>query len=79
MKAQRRPRGSYAPGAFWYYNNWDYNALGAVYARATGEDVYAALKRIVAEPIGMEDYRGCDTAFSDIERRYFTQPGMSRF
>ncbi|MEO6363386.1 MAG: serine hydrolase, partial [Caldimonas sp.] len=28
MKAERPYRGSHAPGTFWYYNNWDFNALG---------------------------------------------------
>ena len=27
----RPERGSHAPGTFWYYNNWDFNALGAIY------------------------------------------------
>src|SRR5438477_922429 len=26
--AQRPPRFSHKPGTFWYYNNWDFNALG---------------------------------------------------
>jgi CubicO group peptidase (beta-lactamase class C family) len=38
---QKRPaRGSHAAGTFWFYNNWDFNALGAVYRQATGEDVF---------------------------------------
>src|SRR5512136_1556608 len=28
MKAMRPARGSHAPDTFWYYNNWDFNALG---------------------------------------------------
>ena len=36
--ARRRPaRGSHAPGTFWHYNNWDFNALGTIYERATGD------------------------------------------
>jgi CubicO group peptidase (beta-lactamase class C family) len=28
MAALRPPRFGHAPGTFWYYNNWDFNALG---------------------------------------------------
>jgi CubicO group peptidase (beta-lactamase class C family) len=34
MAASRPPRFSHKPGTFWYYNNWDFNALGAIYERA---------------------------------------------
>ena len=27
MAKMRPPRGSHPPGTFWYYNNWDFNAL----------------------------------------------------
>jgi len=39
MAARRPPRFSHKPGTFWYYNNWDFNSLGAIYehaARITG-------------------------------------------
>ena len=29
MAARRPPRHSHPPGTFWYYNNWDFNTLGA--------------------------------------------------
>ena len=35
MAEQRPPRGSHAPGTFWYYNNWDFNTLGYIYEKAT--------------------------------------------
>jgi CubicO group peptidase (beta-lactamase class C family) len=35
MAARRPPRHSHPAGTFWYYNNWDFNALGAIYERAT--------------------------------------------
>ena len=31
MAAQRPRRHSHKPGSFWYYNNWDFNTLGAIY------------------------------------------------
>ena len=56
--ADRPPRGSYPPGAFWYYNNWDFNALGTIYTRSTGESIFEAFDRRIARLIGMEDYQG---------------------
>jgi CubicO group peptidase (beta-lactamase class C family) len=56
MENSRPARGSHAPGTFWFYNNWDFNALGTIYRQATGEDIYASFARRIAEPIGMEDF-----------------------
>src|SRR4051794_17008926 len=59
--ARRRPaRGSHPPGTFWYYNNWDFNALGAIYERATGDWIFTAFQGRIARPIGMEDYQPAD-------------------
>jgi len=57
MAAQRPPRGSHAPGEHWYYNNWDFNALGTVFERLTGQTVFAALQQDLAVPLGFEDFR----------------------
>jgi CubicO group peptidase (beta-lactamase class C family) len=57
MRSATPARGSHAPGAFWYYNNWDFNALGAVFESQTGIGIAAALRDRIARPIGMEDYR----------------------
>ncbi|MBR0647327.1 serine hydrolase domain-containing protein [Plastoroseomonas hellenica] len=59
--ARRRPaRGSHAPGRFWYYNNWDFNALGTIYERATGTTIFQAFQAEIAGPLGMQDYRPSD-------------------
>jgi CubicO group peptidase (beta-lactamase class C family) len=61
---QRRPaRGSHPPGTFWYYNNWDFNTLGTIYEQATGTGIYEALDRLIARPIGMQDYRPQDGVY----------------
>jgi CubicO group peptidase (beta-lactamase class C family) len=60
VAAHRPPRGSHAPGTFWCYNNWDFNALAAIYLHATGSSVFDAFEREIAAPIGMEDYRRSD-------------------
>ena len=39
--AKYRPdRGDHAPGTFWYYNNWDFNALETIAAQAAGDADY---------------------------------------
>jgi CubicO group peptidase (beta-lactamase class C family) len=56
MAEQRPPRGSHAPGTFWYYNNWDFNTLGYIYETATGTKIFDAFYREIAQPIGMQDF-----------------------
>jgi CubicO group peptidase (beta-lactamase class C family) len=56
MRKRRPKRGRYAPGTFWYYNNWDFNVLGTIFRQETGEDIYRAFKRRIADPIGMQDF-----------------------
>ena len=67
MARARPPRGSHAPGTFFYYINWDFNVLGTIYEHATGVGIYDALDRQIAKPIGMQDYRPSDGV-------YFTGP-----
>jgi CubicO group peptidase (beta-lactamase class C family) len=60
MAAARPPRLSHKPGTFWYYNNWDFNALGAIYERAARSSIFDAFEREIARPLGMQDYRPSD-------------------
>ncbi|MFZ2099649.1 MAG: serine hydrolase [Oricola sp.] len=62
--AKDRPeRGAHAPGAHWFYNNWDFNALGTIFSAATGETVPEAFGLMLAEPLGMQDYAPGDIRF----------------
>jgi CubicO group peptidase (beta-lactamase class C family) len=49
-------RGSQYPGAFFYYNNWDFDAAGTAFEKLTGKNIYQALQTDLASPIGMQDY-----------------------
>jgi CubicO group peptidase (beta-lactamase class C family) len=60
MEEKKPPRGSHAPGTFWYYNNWDFNALGFIYEQATGTKIFDAFYQKIAQPIGMQDFRPRD-------------------
>lgn len=56
MKAARPQRGQYQPGEHYYYNNWDFNVLGAVLARATGRSVDQYMS-LLAERLQFQDYQ----------------------
>jgi CubicO group peptidase (beta-lactamase class C family) len=58
--AERPPRGSHAPGTFWFYNNWDFNVAGVLYERLMSENLYESFGRRIASPLGMEDYAPAD-------------------
>jgi CubicO group peptidase (beta-lactamase class C family) len=60
MAAKRPARFSHKPGTFWYYNNWDFNALGAIYEHAVRHSMFDAFEREIARPIDMEDYTASD-------------------
>jgi CubicO group peptidase (beta-lactamase class C family) len=60
QQEQRPVRGSHPPGTHWYYNNWDFNALGTIYRKQTGEDIFEAVERRIAKPIGMQDFTPAD-------------------
>ncbi len=64
----RPQRGSHAPGTFWYYNNWDFNALSTIFDQLSGEEsIYTAFDKRIAQPIGMQDY---DLADADLRYSY---------
>lgn len=50
------PRGSQQHGSYFLYNNWDFNAAGAVFEKLSGREIYDALEADLAKPIGMQDF-----------------------
>ncbi|HUS86022.1 MAG TPA: serine hydrolase [Bacteroidales bacterium] len=60
MKTLKPPRHTEKPGTHWYYNNWDFNALGTVYEKLTGNKIFKALQEEIANPIQMEDFTADD-------------------
>ncbi len=57
MAARRPGRGSHAPGTFWYYNNWDFNALLTIFEQETRLKFFEEVDRRLAKPLEMEDFR----------------------
>lgn len=49
-------RGSRKPGTYWFYNNWDFNTLGAIYNRKTSSDLFEAFEAQIARPLQMQDF-----------------------
>ncbi len=56
MAAKRPSRGSHAPGTFWYYNNWDFNALGTIFENQTRRGIFEEFEERLAKPLGMQDF-----------------------
>jgi len=56
MIDERPARGSYAPDTFFYHNNWDVNALGSIFEQETGEEIFNAFKKEIADVLEMVDF-----------------------
>lgn len=57
MEEKRPARGSHPPGAFWYYNNWDFNTLATIFNKQTGKDFFEEFHDRIAAPLQMEHFR----------------------
>jgi N-acyl-D-amino-acid deacylase len=56
MAARRPLRGSHDPGTFWYYNNWDFNAVCSIFENLTGRGVYEEFEDRLVGPLQMQDF-----------------------
>lgn len=63
MKKNRPARGSHPPGTFWYYNNWDFNVIGAIFEKKSGMKIGDAFYQRIATPISMEDFQPKDVFY----------------
>jgi CubicO group peptidase (beta-lactamase class C family) len=57
MRELMPEREAHPPGAFWHYNNWDFNVFGGVYERKLNRKIGEAFQREIAAPIQMQDFR----------------------
>jgi CubicO group peptidase (beta-lactamase class C family) len=60
MEDVRPQRYSQLPGAFFYYNNWDFNTLGTIFENVTGTKIFEEFERRIATPISMQDFKSSD-------------------
>jgi CubicO group peptidase (beta-lactamase class C family) len=56
MADARPARGSFRPGDHWYYNNWDFNAMGTIFQKFTGKTVFESLRDDLATSLQFEDF-----------------------
>lgn len=56
IKDGRPRRGQYVPGEHYFYNNWDFNVLGAIFEQKTGLSIGQAIEQWLSVPLGMEDF-----------------------
>jgi CubicO group peptidase (beta-lactamase class C family) len=68
-------RGSVRHGRYFLYNNWDFNALGAILEQVTGRSLYDVFTTDIAAPIGLQDWNPAPGAYRDAIRN---DTGLSR-
>lgn len=56
MAAKRPKRGSHPHNTFWYYNNWDFNAVCSIFENLTGSSLFEEFERQLAGPLQMQDF-----------------------
>jgi len=49
-------RNSTKAGEKFYYNNWDFNALGTIFEQQTGQKIFQIFNDSIASRIGMQDF-----------------------
>ena len=63
MRNHKPPRHSKPHGTFWCYNNWDFNTAGAIFEKLTRTSIFKEFERVIARPIGMEDFSVADCRY----------------
>ncbi|MGI8706418.1 MAG: serine hydrolase domain-containing protein [Sphingomicrobium sp.] len=63
-EAKKADSGQFRPGAYWIYNNWDFNALGTVAEQALDQSIGEAFDQLVADPIGMQDFSSSNVEYT---------------
>ena len=54
--ASASARGAVSHGTYFLYNNWDFNALGTIFEKETGKNIYDAFESDLARPLEMQDF-----------------------
>lgn len=57
MKRLRPAREAHKPGTFFYYNNWDFNALGTIFEKVTKIKIGVAIDEWLGKPLGFQDFK----------------------
>ena len=62
-KENRPQREQYKPGNFFFYNNFDFNVLGAILEQKTGKSIGAFMEEYLAKPIGLQDFSSSNVVY----------------
>ncbi|MES2070122.1 MAG: serine hydrolase [Pseudomonadota bacterium] len=62
------PRGSQAPGSYFLYNNWDFNAAGGAFEMLTRRNIYQVFEDELAQPMQLQDFHRYDPR-TDVHRQ----------
>lgn len=62
--ADKKPRrGVFKPGEKFFYNNWDFNALGTIFNKLSHHDLFEIFNNEIAQKISMQDFTLDDTEY----------------
>lgn len=87
MLRSKPGRGSHDPNEAYYYNNWDFNTLGAILEKLTGKSIFDLFDQHIAKPLKM-DYGNKyitvkdpseDWQIPDVDGFYQYEPEKSRY
>lgn len=65
-KANRPRRGQYKPGEFFFYNNFDFNVLGAILEKKSGKSIGAFMEEYLAKPLSMQDFAPSNVVYGNV-------------
>lgn len=64
-KSNRPKREQYKPGEFFFYNNFDFNVLGAILEQKTGKSIGEFMEENLAKPLGMQDFSASNVVYNN--------------
>ena len=67
MTARKPERGNHKPNEAYFYNNWDFNALGTIFEQLTQKSIYEAFYEDIAVPIGVKQYTGSFDTLTSVD------------
>ncbi|ANC77453.1 hypothetical protein ABE65_011850 [Fictibacillus phosphorivorans] len=86
MKEKRPKRGSFSHNEHYYYNNWDFNALGVIFEQETGLRLGDAFYEWIARPTKMKLFQPKNVVYQESEetsipmyRFYMCAEDLARF
>lgn len=62
-KNNRPRRGQYKPGEFFFYNNFDFNVIGAILEQKTGMQIGQFMEEHLAKPLEMQEFSSSNVVY----------------